>query len=89
MQVVVCLQCRAEVSVLALRLFDFVDVEDETLGGVLRCGHLEDAGLQQFLALTDVMGNGTNFLLQFLVLVSGAGAGRLAWSAVLESLKLN
>ena len=76
-QVVVCLQCRAEVSVLALRLFDFVDVEDETLSGVLRCGHLEDAGLQQFLAFTDVMGNGTNFLLQLLVLVSGGGGGEV------------
>ena len=45
-------------------MFYFVDVEDKTLGGELRLRSLEDAGLQQLLALGDVGGHAEQLLLQ-------------------------
>ena len=49
---------------LQLLMFYFVDVEDKTLGGELRLRSLEDAGLQQLLALGDVGGHAEQLLLQ-------------------------
>ena len=48
-------------------MFNLVDVEYETLGGELRLGHLEDAGLEKLLILWNMIRNVSQLLLERII----------------------
>ena len=66
-----------------MRLFYFVDIENETFGGELWCGHLKDARFKQFLTLRYMVGDLSHFLPERLVRIAVIRAGIVRQAGVL------